>query len=340
MENATRILVCPLHWGLGHAARCIPIIHHLIKKGKEVVLAADGFPLALLREEFPALSYIHFPSYAIRYGRGKSQVWAMLKCFPAIVYGIYNEHRRLKKIIASHRIDCVLSDNRFGLWNKKIKSVYMTHQLMVKMTRKLHFLEPIVWHIHRFFIHKYNLCLIPDEWEEGGLAGDLTHKYPLPKNARFIGTLSRFSTLKQNTGEFSGNENYQIIAVLSGVEPQRSIFERILIDSLSKKEVKSLLVQGLPQKEQNIQQQGQLTIVSHLQTPQMAYYLQHVPMVICRSGYSSIMDLAALNKTALLVPTPGQTEQEYLATYLSIKKNLFQSVKQEELSRYLEETAI
>jgi hypothetical protein len=340
MQNSKRILICPLNWGLGHAVRCVPIIRHLQKDGKEVIIAADGYPLELLKKEFPELRFIDFASYKIKYGKGKSQVFAMLKCVPSILLGIRKEHKQLKKIIATYKVDCVLSDNRFGLYNKKIKSIYMTHQLMIKMPRKLTFLEPLAWRIHRFFINKYDICLIPDELENGGFAGDLAHKYSLPKNAKFIGILSRFSLpyplkegLKVPFERF--RDNYQIIAVISGIEPQRTIFEKTLIEELSKKEIYTLIVRGLPEEEQKMQKIGKVDIVSHLSSEEIKHYLLHTPTVICRSGYSSVMDLATLNKTAVLVPTPGQTEQEYLADYLS-KKNRFQCVKQEYLREFIQ----
>jgi uncharacterized protein (TIGR00661 family) len=334
MEHAKKILICPLNWGLGHASRCIPLIRHLLKQGKEVVIASDGLPLQLLKNEFPQLTFVYFPSYNIRYSKGQSQVLAMLRSFPSIVKGIWKEHKQLKKLIAEYQIDTVLSDNRFGLWNKQIRSIYMTHQLMVKMPHRLRFLEPVVWRIHRSFIHQYDVCLIPDEEANGGFAGNLTHRYPLPRNARFIGILSRFSQKADVDNNIIGR--YKIIAIISGIEPQRTLFENILVKALADKEYDSLIVQGLPQKEQQWRQKGHLSIVSHLTSEEIEQHLRQVPAIICRSGYSSIMDLIALGRTALLVPTPGQTEQEYLADYLNARK-LFTSVKQEKLQEVLKD---
>jgi UDP:flavonoid glycosyltransferase YjiC (YdhE family) len=328
MENAKRILVCPLNWGLGHASRCIPIIHQWQSQGKEIVIASDGYPQTLLQQEFPQLKHIHFPSYQITYSKGQSQIWAMLKALPKLIVGIVREHRQLKRLIAEHQIDTVLSDNRFGLWNKHIHSVYMTHQLMIKMPRMLKFLEPVAWFIHRCFIHQYNVCLIPDKLEDGGFAGDLTHKYRLPNNARFIGIQSRFSIKEKQAPQ------YQIAAILSGVEPQRSIFEKILIDELSKKDLICIIVQGLPSTEKTNQQINKLRIVSHLDSQELEQLFIDTPTIICRSGYSTIMDLLSLHKTAILVPTPGQTEQEYLAKYLA-EKGLFKNVYQQEFSHFL-----
>jgi len=213
--------------------------------------------------------------------------------------------------LKAEHFDMIISDNRFGLWNKNVHSVYITHQLMIKMPQGLKFLEPIVWRFHRFFILKYDECWIPDYEGEKNLSGDLAHKYPLPKNAKFIGSLSRFSLLKNIVPK---NE-YQTVAVLSGVEPQRSIFEKELIKRLENCAEKTLIVQGKPQKEKQIQTIQNLTIVSHLETSELASVLLGAKQIISRSGYSTIMDLDALNclHKAELIPTPGQTEQEYLA---------------------------
>ncbi len=312
-----KILVAPLNWGLGHATRCIPIIQQLLEEKHEVIIAADGYPLRLLQQEFPHLEYIELPSYSIRYGKGKSQVFAMLRSMPKILYGIIREHHQLKKIIQSHNIQQVISDNRFGLWNKHIESIYITHQLMIKMPKYLKFLEPLAWLIHRFFIHRYAQCWIPDYQGDDNLSGDLSHQYPLPKNAQFIGPLSRFASLKNPTTPLS-SESFEVVAVLSGPEPQRSLFEKQIIQRYFDADERCLIVRGLPDTTQAMEYIGSnIAIASHLDTSSLAYYLQNSQKIICRSGYSSIMDLHALSclHKAELHATPGQTEQEYLKIY-------------------------
>lgn len=309
--RGSSVLICPLNWGLGHATRCIPIIKYLIDEGNEITVVSDGFPLEMLRQEFPTLSFIEYSSYPVSYSKGKSQVGAMLCSAPKILKKIVSEHRWLKKLLETKHFDTVISDNRFGLWNKSVKSVYMTHQLMVKMPKGLKFLETPVWHFHRFFISKYDECWIPDYEGGSNLSGDLAHKYPLPGNAVFIGVLSRFSLLKN----IIPNGEYKTVAVLSGVEPQRSIFEKKVIERFRNDPEKTLLVQGKPQQEKQIQTVDKLTLVSHLQSVELASVLLGAERIICRSGYSTIMDLDALNclPKAEFIPTPGQTEQEYLA---------------------------
>lgn len=319
-----KLLVCPLNWGLGHATRCIPLIRKLLSDGHEILIAADGHPMELLKQEFPELRFIDFPSYNIRYNKGKSQLTAMLRSIPIMLLGIIREHHQLKVIIREHQIERVISDNRFGLWNKHIHSTYITHQLMIKMPKGLGFMTPLIWLGHRFFINRFDSCLIPDFGGKDNLSGDLSHKYPLPRNARFVGPLSRFTDLSSKT-EHTTDLIFDVVALVSGPEPQRSIFEEQLIKRFENRTEKVLIIQGLPANktsEQIKQTQENLNILPHLDTNNLASILLQAKKIICRSGYSTIMDLHALNclDKAELIPTPGQTEQVYLANFHKHKK--------------------
>jgi len=305
-----KILICPLNWGLGHATRCVPIIQQLIADGHELVLVSDGFPLQFLRQEFPGIRFIDYPSYPIRYSTGKSQVSAMFKSFPAIVARIISEHYWLKRLLKKEHFDQVISDNRFGMWTKKVHSIYITHQLMVKMPKRFKLLEPLVWMIHRCIINRYKECWIPDFHENGGLSGDLAHKYPLPYNAKFIGILSRFKNIKG----ILPNTDFEVVAVLSGVEPQRTMLENTVIQRYSAAKHQTLIVLGQPDGVKKEMKIGNITFVSHLTSGELASVLIGSKYIISRSGYSTIMDLATLDclYKAEFIPTPGQTEQEYL----------------------------
>ncbi|MDR1698943.1 MAG: hypothetical protein LBR75_03880 [Prevotellaceae bacterium] len=307
--DCKHVLIAPLNWGLGHASRCIPVVYDLLRQGYWVVIAADGLSLELLRQEFPELPFVVFPSFKIRYGAGKSQVWAMVRSLPKIVYGIVKENRLLQRIIRRESIDFVISDNRFGLWTRQVPCAYITHQLMIKMPRGLKFLEPLAWRLHRFVINRYAECWIPDVEGAPNLSGDLAHKYPLPPNVRFIGALSRFSTTK----DIIPVKTYHTLVLISGVEPHRSLFEKEQIEKLKGSEKSVLIVQGLPGKEPKAIEIENITIISHLDSEELKAQLLAAEEIVCRSGYSTLMDLHALGRKATLVATPGQTEQEYLA---------------------------
>lgn len=305
-----KILICPLNWGLGHASRCVPIIRNLITEGHNVTIVADGFPLEFLRLQFPKLSFIELPSYPINYSSGKSQVWAMSKSLPNILCGIYNEHQWLKNLLKTEHFDQVISDNRFGMWNKNCRSIYITHQLMIKMPRALKFLEHLAWFLHRLIINRYDECWIPDNAGNTNLSGDLSHKYSLPNHAKFIGLLSRFDIVDKSEID----TRYEVVAILSGIEPQRTIFEEQLICRFQNTKQKVLIVLGRPTSLNKYNYLNNITLVSHLADNELIAILNGADKIISRSGYSSIMDyhvLGCLEKVEMIA-TPGQTEQEYL----------------------------
>ena len=322
IPHSSRVLVAPLEWGLGHATRCVPIIRELLRQKCEVVIAADGYPLRFLRQEFPHLEWVEFEGLKVRYADGVSQVGAMLRQLPSFLRGIWREHKELKRIVEAYDIDVVVSDNRFGLWCKDVHSVYVTHQLMVKMPRGLEWMEWAVWRLHRWFIKHYDECWVPDVAGEDNLSGDLSHKYPLLKNTRFIGPLSRFSREKVEWEDvrveaeaLDLKERYDVVAVLSGPEPHRTNLEREITDNgLQIIDGSSLLiVQGLPADDLRLaEHRDGVDYIPHLPTGLLQWYMQEAEEIVCRSGYSSIMDLYTIGRKAHLIPTPGQTEQEYL----------------------------
>lgn len=284
-------------------------------EGHELILVADGFPLQFLKQEFPSLRFISLPSYSIRYSKSNSQVAAMIRSFPFLVGGIIREHRWLKKLLKTEHFDRVISDNRFGMWNKNTHSIYITHQLMVKMPDKLKCLESLVHLIHKGFINRYNECWIPDREENDGLSGDLAHKYKLPLNSKFIGAISRFQTLKDIVPDTS----FELVAVISGIEPQRSLFEKELIEKFRNVRQHTLIVSGQPMEKKKEIHIGNVTLVSHLSSVELGSVFLGAKHIISRSGYSTIMDLDVLNclHKAEFIPTPGQTEQEYLKLFHS-----------------------
>lgn len=319
ISGKQRILVCPLDWGLGHASRCIPLIYAFLNQGHEVLLAGSGASAQLLQQEFPTLTFIPFESFTLRYSAGSSQIGAVLRAFPRLLKRSKTEQKELSSIVKSYAITQVVSDNRFGCYCKEVKSIYITHQLWVKLPSPFTFLEPWVARWHRNIIEKYDECWVPDyEEAEKSLAGELSHPKVMPNNVTYIGPLSRF-----DRPEKQGELSTLTLAVLSGIEPQRSIFEQYLLDTLQiEPSDKVILVQGLPQKGDTPRLVGKVEVYPSMSTQSLQVLLMRATHIICRSGYSSIMDLAALDKLSVttFIPTPGQPEQEYLAGYLRAKK--------------------
>jgi hypothetical protein len=338
------VIVAPLNWGLGHATRCIPIIEALEEVGVTVILASDGGALDLLKREFPHLRALELPAYNIRYPF-RSMLLSIAVQGHKILRGGILEYFYLKKVLKTEKIDGVISDNRFGFFNRSVKSVFMTHQVQILMPFR--FLQPWVNAVNHFFIRRFDALWIPDKEGKNNLAGDLAHgKFmaSLSKklSVQYLGTLSRMKY-------FPMEKKYGAIIVLSGPEPQRTFLEKKLLFQLEKifltnkrPPVKAgqapqypktfCFVRGVSHQEIGIKIKGQEHIEFHdvLTTGDLNQKIMESEVVICRSGYSSLMDLVTLQKRALLIPTEGQTEQEYLAETLA-RQNRFISQEQNAL---------
>lgn len=329
-----RILIAPLDWGLGHATRCVPLIQQLQEEGHELILTANGRAEYFLKQSFPELQFVSSPEYSIRYSRYFPMWLMMLIQSPSLLYNFYKENKWLDKFIAENKIDQIISDNRYGLWSKKIKSIFITHQVMIKCPSSLRFMESPLHRIVKWFMNKYSECWIPDVAGENNLSGDLSHRYSLPENAKYIGWLSRF-TKPANPEEIlqqTEKAKYSICFLLSGPEPQRTELENKILSIENFLPKNCILIQGKTEIIAEEKSGNNLFITSHLAQEELRKIILDADLIVCRSGYSSIMDLEILGKDALLIPTPGQSEQEYLADY-SQEKGRFSKMSQEEFSR-------
>lgn len=331
-----RILVCPLDWGIGHATRCVPVIKQLQDENHEIILAGDGKVFDFFRTNFPGNKLIRFPGIRIKYPAGNQMMLKMALQAPAIFLNIVKEHRQLWKIIRENNIDVVISDNRFGLWSKKVCSIYMTHQLMIKAPKGWQWTEPFLHKLHLWFIKHYDECWIPDLPGDVNLSGDLSHKYPLPHHAKFIGPQSRFeNSIRQLPDQIPDSnplipQSPNLLLLISGPEPQRSIFENKVLQELNKhRGLYAVILQGLPGPFTQSSPIPGVFVFNHLPDEALAELIASSHTIICRSGYSTVMDLVTSGRGAVLVPTPGQTEQEYLAGHLSAN-GWFSTMKQDE----------
>lgn len=325
-KEQPRILVVPLDWGLGHATRCIPVIRELLARGADVWLAGEGAQQQLLAEEFPHLPFLSLPGYRIRYARtAGGLIWKMIRQWPKMRVAMQSEQQWLKKMVNKHRFDAVISDNRYGLYHPAIPSVFITHQLLIKSPAG-RWTERILQNRNYQYINRFTECWVPDMEGERNLAGELSHPSKKPAvPVKYIGPLSRF-TQKEVTVK-----NRHLLVVLSGPEPQRSLLENKIIGEISHYEGTATIVRGLPGNKNIVPSTNMIRFYNHLSSGELNREMQEAEFVISRSGYSTVMDAIALGKKCIFIPTPGQTEQEYLGGYL-MKNGIAFSVKQEEFS--------
>lgn len=314
----SKVIVATLNWGLGHASRCVPIINYLVENKFTPVLASDGEALKFLSKEFPNLETLILPSYNISYGRNLK--WNLFKKIPVIRRAIKRERKILQEYLNdSPTVVGIISDNRFGMYAKDTPSVYITHQVNVLSG----FLTFITSFFHQKIIKNFNECWVPDE-PNSKFSGKLS-KSTKNLNQKYIGLLSRFKEKKVE-------KIIDILVVLSGPEPNRSQLELKLNQIFRNSQKNIWIIRGVVEGKQNVEELGSLKIFNFMLSEELEKSMNAAKLVVCRSGYSSIMDLIRLNKKALLIPTTNQPEQEYLAKYLQ-DKGYFKFVKEKNLNK-------
>ncbi len=313
------ILVAPLNWGLGHATRCIPIIKNLERNGFTPIIASDGSALDLLKKEFPHLKSLELPSYNIEYAKkGEDFKWKLIKNSPKTLNAILSEKKLTKQWVSEYELSGIISDNRLGVRSKKIPSVFITHQLTV-LSGKTTWISS---KMHQHFIKKFKECWIPDFEVKPNLTGKLGHLKNTSLNLNYIGPLSRLE--KQELPI-----QYDLMVIISGPEPQRTMLEEKLKNEVPRFLGNVVFIKGILEKEQKKEQIKNTTYYNFMTTEELEKTFNESQIVLCRSGYTTIMDLAKLQKKAFFIPTPGQFEQEYLAKKLK-KEGLIPFAKQDD----------
>lgn len=322
MNNKLRILVAPLDWGIGHSTRCVPIIRELLRQGAEVYIASNGRPLKVLQREFPQLPSLTLPRYDVKYPF-RSIMLNMLLQLPRLLWAIFAEHRMGDRWVRHYGLDGIITDNRLGCFSRRVPTVFITHQVHLKAPDEN--IARFTNRINHSFMRRFGRCWIPDWDNAQNLSGTLSRPSAHPKTV-YTGPLTRLQPLRAEI-------RYDALVLLSGPEPQRTYVEKAILKQAAGLPYKMLLVQGKPETDQAIEGPENVQIVPFLDAPELSRAIAESRMVVCRSGYSTVMDLAVLGKRALYIPTPGQTEQEYLAEYLNEKgASLWQSQQDIRLS--------
>jgi len=305
----------------------VPVIRSFLDREWEVVIASDGDARLLLQKEFPSLVSYELPAYGISYPTA-SAVLNMIYNAGSFYRGVKKEHREAERIIDLEKPDLIISDNRYGFFHKNHRSIFLGHQISLHASNAV--LSGMASFLNRLMIRRFDEVWVPDFEGSRSLTGKLSHGIKgIP--VRFIGPLSRFE--KKNLPH-----DYEICAVISGPEPQRSFFETQLTEQLSQLNEQVVIVQGRLNEERDIMLNETTRIISHLTSQELNDLVNKSRVIIARAGYSTIMDLVKLNKRAILVPTPGQTEQIYLSRHLSHKHPfIFQKQKKLNVPAALEE---
>ncbi len=296
-----------LNWGLGHASRSLPLIRKYINLGHEVISASDGEALLMLRKELPDQKVMELPGYGIHYS-SKYMPFNLLRYGQGMLKSMKTEHELTDAIVKREQVDCIISDNRYGCYHQVIPSALITHQLQVFTGQKL--LDIYIRRQIRGWCRKFSEIWIPDQAPPDNITGELSGIDTSPVPKYYLGIISEL-TCKPARGM------YDAIAVISGPEPQRTLFEELIIQQLSELGGKYAVVCGKPGTNETTREEKNLTIIPYMSRAQLSGLLDKTEVIIARSGYTTLMDLANTGHKAILCPTPGQYEQIYLADRLA-----------------------
>jgi hypothetical protein len=306
------VLFSPLSWGLGHATRDIPIIRSLVDHHHEVTIAACGNPLTVLRHEFPECSFIEFNDYPSPYSTSRFFIPKFIASLPTLSRALAEERSTLQHILEKNHYDLIISDNRVGVYSLKIPTIFITHQI--------HYHFPLLfWPIelssivaNYFLFDNYSRVIVPDNPPgPTSLAGKLSRPVHRLTDSKVF-----FSGILSSTPKMDVEQDLDYLVIISGPEPQRTRLEEILTPMLSELDGTTVALLGSPQKTATRSVSDRCTLISYATNHEKTLLLNRAKFVICRSGYSSMMELAELNKRhGLFIPTPGQPEQEYLSSY-------------------------
>lgn len=319
-EIKKTVVVCPLDWGLGHATRMVPVVEELLQAKIHVVIAADNRPLAFLKQRFPSCTFEVLPGYRPHYpALGLLMPFKLVADLPLMLFHALKSRKKLKQIVKNQQASGLISDNRYELFLTKTYNVFITHQLHLQTFGWQKIFQPLLDAVVKFFLNKFHEVWIPDLEGSSNLSGKLAHpllKLIVPQ--KYIGYLSRFASVSppQTTA------SCDLLIILSGPEPQRTMLEKTLTQQALELPINTVLVQGKP-GETTDRHDSHLHIYNHLDDTTLAGYIKKAQLVVARPGYSTLMDLACFGKKAAFTPTPGQTEQVYLANRLSRKKQAF-----------------
>jgi uncharacterized protein (TIGR00661 family) len=296
-----KILFTPLNWGLGHTTRSAALADRYRKEGHQIVWGAYGDALEWLQMNCPQDQIHNLDDLDISYGRS---VWR------SVVYQssdirkfITREQRKIKNLVNEIKPDQIISDNRYGCYYPEVHSVLITHQIRPRLPWFLRFLNPLRNIYFKSLLGEFNEIWVPD-YPDRRLSGALSKPY-LNQKVVFMGPLSRFTPLEKPSIEIP-----ETLILTSGPKGSRKYFVE---DALKHRKGITWVVGLKPTVEEK-----DVVFIEYPKQSELAQWIQFCSLLISRPGYSTIMDREALGAkgNVVWIPTPGQTEQEYLASIL------------------------
>jgi len=324
--NPGKVFYAVLDMGLGHATRSLPIIREFVNRKWEIWIGSTGRSLAFLKKELPGVTFVETPGYGISYSHGKFLLPKLISQIPKLFYRIRKERRICNKTVEKFSPDLIISDHCYGMYHPQVPSYFLSHQIYFALQRNLQMFSHLVSRFNFAYHRHYRQILIPDVPKDGGglLSGELSRLPDSNPKYKLIGILS--SMKRQGV-----SQEFDLLVSISGPEPQRSIFEKIVMEQVHKLPGKKIVVLGKSEENKVLVDQKDLKVYTHLPRGEMETYFNGAALIITRPGYSTLMELVELGKKALLVPTPGQTEQQYLAS-LMLGKKWFYSIDQNRIN--------
>jgi len=317
-----KVLIGVFDWGLGHATRDTPLIEEILRRGYKLDILSTGRALVLLKKKFGnRCRYFDVPSIDAPYPKHKYFVFSFTVSIPEMLFSINQARRLSAKIISKEKYDIVISDCRYDVYDKPNNSYLINHQVRFDCPS---FGEKAAekWLASRY--KKYKYVLVPD-FQKNNLTGRLSHNllYVKGKKLKYVGILSQVKQRKLD-------QDIDYFISISGPEPQRTALEKVMRAKLNKLKGKIVVALGKPEIEKTSSGKN-IQIYGYLDSIKQEEMMNRSKFIICRSGYTTVMELTELgNKKVLFIPTPGQTEQVYLAK-LYEKKKYFHFVEQQNL---------
>ncbi len=306
-KNQKRVIIAPLAWGLGHATRCIPVVRELLKLKGAVWAVLTPPQKALYEPEFGSdIQYIPLEEPPIDYEQ--SFMLAMVRQLPKFSSQMRRENSLAEWLTNKLQPDLIISDNRYGFRSVNVPSVIISHQLQLRAGLLS---SPVNSLVHTF-LKRFDAVWVPDVEGIPNLSGMLSHGRKPVQTIYYPGPLSRMNPVVMES-----KTQYDWTALLSGPEPQRTHFENLIVDAAEKLNLTVAIVAGQPEGGESPEITGTITRFPHLNDADLLKLIAASKGIVCRSGYSTLCDLAAMQRKALLVPTPGQTEQIYLAKHFA-----------------------